>query len=257
MLPGFTDLQCKGLCCNVSPSFPLGFKGGRLSFLPLRVVSAIRLFTWWLSVPANSISFFCGCTDLHKLSLSAAPNKLKFAPPPLFFFLTTGLFFSWRHVWTLKLSTVQGHCITTISSIAAGLAGWSDEFNCRKSFLRTRQTQHNSRDDTVVEIWSARPPQLYFKNNHSFLCKSFLQCNCSTAPFLPALSLDDTKVQNCHLPPRVSRPSCIDCWVWQVVMGLECYAQITWKHNGKKKKRKEKRTHCGFDFWLCLVGDNC
>lgn len=144
-----------------------------LVFFPLSVVSAVRLFTRWLSVPANSFSFFCGCTDLHKLRLSAAPNKLKFAP---FFFLTTGFFFSWRHVWTLKLCTVQGHCITTISSIPAGLAGWSDEFNCQKSFLRTRQTQHNSHDDTVVEIWSARPPQLYFKNNHSFLCKSFLPC---------------------------------------------------------------------------------
>lgn len=91
MLPGFTDLQCKGLCCNVSPSFPLGFKGGRLSFLPLSVVSAVRLFTWWLSVPANSISFFCGCTDLHKLRLSAPPNKLKFAP--FFFFLNNWILF--------------------------------------------------------------------------------------------------------------------------------------------------------------------
>lgn len=34
MLPGFTDLQCKGLCFNVSQSFSLGFKGGRLSFFP-------------------------------------------------------------------------------------------------------------------------------------------------------------------------------------------------------------------------------
>lgn len=177
---------------------------------------------------------------------------------PLFFFLTTGFFFSWHHVWTLKLCTVQGHCITTISSIPAGLAGWSDEFNCQKSFLRTRQTQHNSHDDTVVEIWSARPPRLYFKNNHSFLCKSFLPCICSTSPFLPALSLLDTKFQNFHLPPRgrpsgatpVSGPSSIDCWVWQLVMGLECYAQITWKHNGQEK-RKEKRN--ALRFWFLTL----
>lgn len=75
----------------------------------------------------------------------------------------------------------------------------------------------------------------------------FLHCHSMTQRF---------KTVTCVLGggAPVCRPSCIDCWVWQVVMGLECYAQITWKHNGKKKrKEKKKRTHCGFDFWVTTV----
>lgn len=73
----------------------------------------------------------------------------------------------------------------------------------------------------------------------------FLHCHSMTQRF---------KTVTCLLGgeggPPVSRPSCIDCWVWQVVMGLECYAQITWRHNGKKKKKRKKNA---LRFWLLTL----
>lgn len=108
-LPGFTDLQWRGFFFSTSLSAFL-WVSKVVSFCPpphsaaVSVVSVIRLFTWRLSVPANSISFFVD-VQTHT-NWNSVQHQMNWSLPPPPFFLTTGFCFPWRPVSTLKLCTV-------------------------------------------------------------------------------------------------------------------------------------------------------
>lgn len=58
---------------------------------------------------------------------------------------------------------------------------WSDQFNCSAFFLRTRQALPDRHDFHCCGNvrWLTKMSHRRFKNNHSFMCKSFLKCHVS------------------------------------------------------------------------------
>lgn len=105
----------------------------------------------------------------------------------------------------------------------------SDQFNCSAFFLRTRLY---TTDMMILLLKCEAPDQMphrRFKNNHSFLCKSFLKCLVSDLLYTTTICTfgDNTaaceKTKRSHQCRRKEVSQC--CQVQLPQIGLECRCQ--------------------------------
>lgn len=141
-------------------------------------------------------------------------------------------------------------------SQAFQLAWLDDQMNLTVRNLSSEQDRLSTTVMMILLLKYEVPARLNFisKTTTAFCVRVFCHASelfnftissCTVTPWHK-----NSKLSSASSGPPVSGPSSIDCWVWQLVMGLECYAQITWRHNGQEK-RKEKRN--ALRFWFLTL----